>query len=66
MGDSRMLTAEEVAERLAVSKSTAYTVIRELNEEARRRGCKTIPGKVSCQLFEDTYFNMKGGCRNDG
>ena len=36
----RMLTAKEVADRLGVSRTTAYTVIRELNEEMAHRGCK--------------------------
>ena len=43
----RMLTAKEVAARLGVSRTTAYAVIRELNEEMARRGCKVIPGRVS-------------------
>lgn len=52
----RMLTAKEVADRLGVSRTTAYTVIRELNEEMTRRGCKVIPGRVSNEYFEAVYF----------
>ena len=52
----RMLTAKEVADRLGVSRTTAYTVIRELNEEMAHRGCKVIPGRVSNEYFAAVYF----------
>lgn len=56
----RMLTAKEVAERLGVSRTTAYSVIRKLNEEMARRGCKVIPGRVSNEYFEISYFGDRG------
>lgn len=34
----KMLTAEDVMERLSVSKSTAYLVMREINSELESQG----------------------------
>ena len=67
MSPRRMLTAKEVADRLGVSRTTAYTVIRELNAEMVERGCKVIPGRVSSESFEDAYFGKKckGGEEGD-
>lgn len=52
----RMLNAREVSERLGVSTTTAYTVIRELNVDMAKRGCKTIVGRVSKDYFEEVFF----------
>ena len=57
----RMLTAKAVAARLGVSRTTAYAVIRELNEEMARRGCKVIPGRVSNEYFEIAFFGERSG-----
>ena len=42
-----MLGVEEVSERLKVSKSYAYRVIRRLNNDLKGQGILTIPGKVN-------------------
>ena len=49
---TRMLDSKEVAERLGVCRTTAYKIIRELNEEMQARGCRVITGRVSKELFE--------------
>lgn len=54
----RMLTAKEVAERLGVSRSTAYSVIKALNAEMSERGCRVIAGRVSNEYFEQVYFDF--------
>ena len=43
--EKRMLTAKEVAERLGVSRTTAYC-----------KGCKTLAGRVSNVYFEEAFF----------
>ncbi len=55
-GKRRMLTANEVAERLGVCRTSAYNVIRELNAEMEKRGCRTIAGRVSNDFFEERFF----------
>lgn len=61
----RMLNAREVSERLGVSTTTAYTVIRELNADTAKRGCRTIAGRVSEEYFEEVFFGSGDG-RGDG
>ena len=39
--------AEEVARELGISKPYAYKLVREMNEELRKKGFLTIPGRVS-------------------
>lgn len=51
-----LMNVYEVMERLDVSRTTAYTIIKELNEELRAKGLRTIAGKVNSQYFEETYF----------
>ena len=53
----KFLTATDVAEILNVSKSTAYRIIRKLNDELDKAGKITVAGKVSARYFyENTYL----------
>lgn len=51
-----MLTADEVAERLKIKKSSAYEVIRQMNKEQEALGRVVIRGRVRSDLFESRYF----------
>lgn len=57
--EPKLIGAAEIAERMGVSRSTAYKIIKELNGEMERRGCRTIRGRVSNELFEEVYFGKK-------
>ena len=59
----RMITASDIMERLSVSKSTAYNIMREINEDLESRGLRIIPGRVSEKHFEEIYFGTQGGER---
>lgn len=63
--EPRLLGVLEVADRLGVCRTKAYGIIRELNDEMEARGCKVIAGRVSSEIFEETFFNPKGGARHD-
>jgi len=53
----KFLTATDVAEILSVSRSTAYRIIRKLNNELNNSGKITVAGKVSAKYFyENTYI----------
>lgn len=52
----RMLTVEDIMEALSISKSSAYTVMREINEELSAKGLRVIPGRVSESHFNALYF----------
>jgi transposase len=48
---STLLTVDEVAKELGVSKSYAYRVVQKLNEDLKSMGYLTISGKVSRKYF---------------
>lgn len=64
MADDRMtvtpvrkfLTATEVAEILNVSRSTAYRIIKRLNNELNKAGKITVAGKVSARYFYENVY----------
>lgn len=47
---------EEVAELLDISESHAYKIMRELNEELRRKGKITNAGRVSRRYLEERLY----------
>jgi len=56
------LRAEDVAEILSISKPYAYKIIRELNEELKAKGYRTITGRINTRFFfEKTYYGMNEG-----
>ena len=57
----RLIGAREVAEKLHIGRTKAYELIRELSREMERKGCRTIPGRVSCELLDELYIKPKGG-----
>lgn len=58
-----MIRADEVAERLGISRTYAYSVIKELNRELADKGYMTVSGRVSKDYFEQRYFGWKDGIR---
>lgn len=50
---ANFLTAEDVAELLGVSLSTAYRIIKRLNEELKKQGKIVVAGKISKRFFEE-------------
>ena len=51
-----MVTAEEIAIELSVSKSFAYNLIKRLNGERAKKGYITIPGRVSRRYYEEKLY----------
>lgn len=58
---NRMITAHDIMERLSVSRSTAYNIMREINDDLETRGLRIIPGRVSERHFEELYFGRENG-----
>lgn len=50
------MTVEEVMESLNVSKPYAYKLIRNLNEELKRKGFITKSGRVSRKYFTERFY----------
>ena len=69
-GGENMLSfynAEEVARILGVSKSHAYKLIREMNNELAAKGYITISGRISKQYFNERFYGTgKEECEDVG
>ncbi len=50
---------EDVMTMLMISKSHAYKIIRELNQELKAKGYMTITGRVSCQYFDEKFYGLQ-------
>lgn len=50
--------AEEIAEELGVSKPYAYKLVREMNEELKKKGFLIIAGRVSRRYFEEKFYGL--------
>jgi len=53
------IRVSEVAEALDVSKPYAYKLIRELNEELKRKGCITIAGRIDRKFFFEKFYGAQ-------
>lgn len=51
MGSQTFMSVDEVAKELGVSKSYAYRVVKQLNEELMQLGYLTVTGRVNTQYF---------------
>lgn len=51
-----LMTANDVANELGVSKGHAYKVIRILNEELREKGFVVITGKIPRVFWEKKFY----------
>lgn len=52
MEKKNFMDVKAVVVELGVSKSYAYKIVKELNEELRQQGYITIPGRVNTQYFQ--------------
>lgn len=61
--ERRMLRADDVANLLFVSKSKAYLIIKQLNQELEEKGFLTIAGRIPERYLLDRMFPDTGGNR---
>ncbi len=61
MENKKFITPTEVASELGVSKSHAYKLVRELNQELKAKGFLIVAGKVSRTFFEERFYGLKEG-----
>ena len=57
MSTTRFIRADEVAKELGGSRSYAYKLIKQLNEELRKKGYITVAGRVSRRYFDEKLYN---------
>ena len=59
MNQKMFISAEEMATELGISKTFAYKLMREMNEELQKKGYLTIAGRVSRKYFEEKFYGME-------
>lgn len=62
MSSKALLGAADIAEILGVSKSKAYTIIREGNQELKSMHKLVISGKLPVEYFNDICYSSKSNC----
>lgn len=50
--------ADEIAQRLCISKAFAYKLMQQMNKELQKQGFITIHGRVSRAYFEEHFYGM--------
>ncbi len=51
MENKTFMTVDEVAREMSVSKSYAYKVVKQLNQELKQLGYLTVAGRVNTNYF---------------
>lgn len=59
MTEKSFIRVDEVAEELDVSKSYAYKVIKQLNDELSAKGYITVAGRISRQYFNERVYGAE-------
>ena len=49
-------TADEIAQMVGVGRTSAYQIIRKMNEELSKQGYLVIKGKIPKEYFDEKYF----------
>ena len=52
----RFMRAQEVADRLGVHKTTAYEIIRKVNQGDEAKGTYVMRGRIRSDIFERVFF----------
>lgn len=53
-----MMTATDVAEALGISKSHAYKLIRDMNDELLENGYMCVAGKIPRPFWESKFYGL--------
>lgn len=59
MNHNYMMTADDVANELGISKGHAYKMIRQLNEELQNSGFIVISGKIPRAFWEKKFYGYQ-------
>lgn len=58
---NQFMRADEVAKELGISRSYAYKLIRQLNQELKERGFLTIAGRINRDYLKESSMQPKVG-----
>ena len=59
MATNYMMTADEVAAELGISKGHAYKMIRQMNKELEKSGFIVVAGKVPRAFWKKKFFGYQ-------
>ena len=59
MKTNYMMSAEDIAKELGVSKGKAYKLIRDLNEELMKKGFIVISGKLPRAYWQKKFYGYQ-------
>lgn len=59
--NTQFITAQEIGEIMNVSRSKAYKIVKDLNQELEAKGYITIAGRCPVRYFEEKFYGLKLG-----
>ena len=62
---NQFMRADEVAEELGISRSYAYKLIRQLNQELKERGFLTIAGRINRDYLKERLYTAESGVKQN-
>ena len=60
------MKAEEIQEELVISKTYAYKIIKEFNEELEKMVYKPLAGRVSRKFFNEKFYGINENAEEKG
>ena len=60
---NQFMRADEVAKELGISRSYAYELIRQLNQEFKERGFLTIAGRINRDYLRERLYTAESGVK---
>ena len=64
--EKKFIRVDEVAKEMDVSKTHAYKIMRQLNEELKAKGYVTVAGRVNRQYFNERIYEAERSKENAG
>ena len=62
---NQFMRAYEVAKELGISRSYAYKLIRQLNQELKERGFLTIAGRINRDYLKERLYAAESGVKQN-
>ena len=62
---NQFMRADEVAKELGISRSYAYKLIRQLNQELKERGFLTIAGRINRVYLRERLYTAESGVKQN-
>ena len=62
---NQFMRADEVAKELGISRSYAYKLIRQLNQELKERGFLTIAGRINRDDLKERLYTAARGVKQN-